>query len=890
MSDGKLIFDTKIDTSGLKDGLKEIKNVAGQNLDVVGSGFEKTGGKLTKYLTKPALVAGGALAGLTLGKGLKRLTDIDTAKAKLEGLGYSAKDVEGIMDSALESVKGTAFGLGEAATTASSAVASGIKPGKELTRYLSLVGDAAAIAGTDMNEMGSVFNKVAANGKMSAEELNMLTDRGIPALQLLADASGKTVEEVRADMAAGKIDLETFLTAIEDGMGGAAKIMGSKSFTAAAANIMASLSRIGANFLDAGGKGGGFFSQLKPLMAQLADWLENVEEKATDWGVAFGNAFAKVSQFIISMPNGLKAVLGIAPLLAGPMITLTGKILTGMSALNQFKTAANGTSTIVGILTGKISASQVLLGTFGNKVKAVGNAVKSLSKGGISGLTTSLARLNPTLKTTNTLYGSSASSLYKQTSGFKAAVSGISSYVTSIAKKTLTTGKDTAANLLNAISTSKVGNASKTAATKVLAFAAAHKTALLASLGLAGGIAALAIYMSKSGKSADELANDITAFADKAADMITKFANELPGMIDSILPAITAAVEALVEALPLLIPALLQAGIMLFMTLVDSLSQVIEPLVAALPQLINAIVAILPTLIPMLIQAGITLFMGIVQAIPQIIPALVAAIPQIVNAFVSAIPALIPAILQAAITLFMAIVQAIPQIIVALVAALPKIIAAIVKGLLSGLKKIFTVGVQLLKQLWSGISSWAGSLGSKVVSLAKSLPGKIKSGLGSLLSVGRDWVKGLWNGISNVKDWIISKIKGFGSSCLNAIKDFFGINSPSKVMAEIGNFLGLGLADGIVKSTKKAVAAAKTQAGKVLSAYGGKASLAAEVEPVEPITPIKPVVGTLGRTIAMAEPQSSTINQTVNINQPVQTPIETARAIKREARLSLAGV
>ena len=48
-----------------------------------------------------------------------------------------------------------------------------------------------------MGEMGAVFNKVAANGKLSAEELNMLTDRGVPALQMLADATGKTGEEVR---------------------------------------------------------------------------------------------------------------------------------------------------------------------------------------------------------------------------------------------------------------------------------------------------------------------------------------------------------------------------------------------------------------------------------------------------------------------------------------------------------------------------------------------------------------------------------------------------------------------------------------------------------------------------------------------------------------------
>src|SRR5699024_325311 len=120
---------------------------------------------LTKKITKPAKIAGGGLARITIGKGFGRLGEIDNAEAKLDGLGHRGKDVKGIMNNAIESVKGTSFGLGEAATTASSAVAAGIEPGKELTRYLSLTGDAAAIAGTSMGEMGSIINKVQTSNK-----------------------------------------------------------------------------------------------------------------------------------------------------------------------------------------------------------------------------------------------------------------------------------------------------------------------------------------------------------------------------------------------------------------------------------------------------------------------------------------------------------------------------------------------------------------------------------------------------------------------------------------------------------------------------------------------------------------------------------------------------
>ena len=68
---------------------------------------------------------------MALFKGGQRLVAIDDATNKLEGLGHSAKEVQRIMDNALASVKGTAFGLDEAATTAAGAVASGIQPGKQ---------------------------------------------------------------------------------------------------------------------------------------------------------------------------------------------------------------------------------------------------------------------------------------------------------------------------------------------------------------------------------------------------------------------------------------------------------------------------------------------------------------------------------------------------------------------------------------------------------------------------------------------------------------------------------------------------------------------------------------------------------------------------------------
>lgn len=202
----------------------------GEGFEKVGSVFKNISNKsaelgtsLTNKITKPAMIAGGALASITIGKGFGRLVEIDNAKAKLDGLGHSSESVQKIMDNALESVKGTSFGLGEAATTASSAVAAGIKPGKELTRYLSLTGDAAAIAGSSMGEMGSIINKVQTSNKAYNGELQQLSERGIPIYQWIAKEAKVTADEVFEMARDGEVSSEMFLNAIETNIGGAAK-------------------------------------------------------------------------------------------------------------------------------------------------------------------------------------------------------------------------------------------------------------------------------------------------------------------------------------------------------------------------------------------------------------------------------------------------------------------------------------------------------------------------------------------------------------------------------------------------------------------------------------------------------------------------------------------
>lgn len=298
------------------------------------------GGVLAKGIkrTFTAVLGGGALfAGLASKGGLSRLLDIEDARASLSGLGHDAKAVDKIMNNALDSVRGTAFGMGDAAKVAASAVAAGVKPGEDLVRTLKLVGDTATIAKTDMGSMGAIFNKVASSDMMQMDVANQLMDAGIPILQLLSKELGVTTDQVRTMASAGEIDFATFQNAMESGLGGAALKSGDTT-RGAFKNMMASVSRVGANFL------GKIFPTFKQAFQGITSALEPMEGKAEQLGIALGEIIERHGPTFVSFLKAAGSALIETAQFAGKVVSVLwdykGIVAGVVGVLVAYKVAA----------------------------------------------------------------------------------------------------------------------------------------------------------------------------------------------------------------------------------------------------------------------------------------------------------------------------------------------------------------------------------------------------------------------------------------------------------------------------------------------------------------------------------------------------------------------
>ena len=354
----KMNGELEASNNGKLDGVTNEANKVGQAFIKVGDiikanlaseaivrVFDKVTGKIKDMAGKIKDIAG-SIGNMVISGGIDRALNLENAKAKMSTFTKSTEQLDEIMKNVQDSVDGTKFSMDAAATVAAGLFAAGIKEGPQMERSLRLVGDAAQVSGRSMDEIGAIFNKVAASGKLTGQELNQLSDSGIPVLQLLADSTGKSVEEVKKLVSAGKIGFEEFADAMEKGLGGAAQKAGA-TFTSSLDNLKSALSRMGAeimtpllegitpvmnNVKDIIKKmvaGDDITNEMNALFTNLQSFITTAATHITDMVNKYVPVITQMIQGVISMlpsllPTILNAIVQIINVLLPQVATLIG--------------------------------------------------------------------------------------------------------------------------------------------------------------------------------------------------------------------------------------------------------------------------------------------------------------------------------------------------------------------------------------------------------------------------------------------------------------------------------------------------------------------------------------------------------------------------------------
>lgn len=218
------------------------------------------------FVSHIANVAKTDILGPIITGGTTRATNIEQAKFQFRGLGI---DVDKAMKSSLDAVLGTAFGLDEAAKIAAQFGASGMQAGAQMTGALRGIAGAAAMTGKSFSEIGDIFAQSAASGVVNTMDLQQFASRGLNAAASVAKVLGKTEAQVRDMASHGKLDFNTFATAMDKAFGKHAT-EANQTYTGALANLHAAMSRLGASFE------GPKLQQQRDLFNALSPQIDNV--------------------------------------------------------------------------------------------------------------------------------------------------------------------------------------------------------------------------------------------------------------------------------------------------------------------------------------------------------------------------------------------------------------------------------------------------------------------------------------------------------------------------------------------------------------------------------------------------------------------------------------
>lgn len=144
---------------------------------------------------------------------------------------------------------------------------------------------------------------------------------------------------------------------------------------------------------------------------------------------------------------------------------------------------------------------------------------------------------------------------------------------------------------------------------------------------------------------------------------------------------------------------------------------------------------------------------------------------------------------------------------------------ASIAGFFTGLgQQMVKHGGDIVRGLGQGIMDTAEWIKTKVLEFVTGIANTVKDYFGIhspsrlMAEYGGYLVEGLWQGIQSMAGWIKTKVTEFSADIANTIKSFFGIHSPSRLMAEYGGYIAEGLALGMRQNEKAVADAAKAQA------------------------------------------------------------------------------
>ncbi|HDI3721947.1 TPA: tape measure protein [Listeria monocytogenes] len=348
-----------------------------------------------------------------VGSAIGRVDTIDTATKSLTVLTGSAKDAQLVMKDLTAAIDGTPIALDAVALGAKKMVAAGMKAAN-VKPVFTAIADAAYGVGNgseSIDQMTDAISALQASGVAYADDINRLVDAGVPAWQILANSTGKSVGEMKKYVSEGSLESTKAIAMLTKGI--------EEGTTGMAGNTakMAGLAKTAGNTIS-----GSFANMKTAAVKSLANIAENLKGPIIQALDVAKNAFKqfaavtaspefqkKLSDLIQKIKEFIPVLIEWAPVLA--------KVAAGFVAFNIISSVYSKVAGLVMAFRG-LASSGTLLGGIVNTVK-----------GAFVGLKAALGSASVAFGVITAVIGTVVAVLYGMYTAFKENTAGIKSFL-----------------------------------------------------------------------------------------------------------------------------------------------------------------------------------------------------------------------------------------------------------------------------------------------------------------------------------------------------------------------------------------------------------------------------------------------------------------------------
>lgn len=286
--------------------------------------------------------------------------------------------------------------------------------------------------------------------------------------------------------------------------------------------------------------------------------------------------------------------------------------------------------------------------------------------------------------------------------------------------------------------------------------------------------------------------------------IIGNFLSDVITVLGTIIGYITKLLTPLINGIGKIISTILECLQKIWNTLSDALSPAFEAIWKVVSKIFETIGNLLQTIVDALSPA--------IDALSEAFGIILDAVASIVSAVVDALAPVIQVIAEALGGIITVLAEIVGAVVDALAPAI-KLIGDVLGAIFGVIAKIVNLVCSVLKPVIDVICGALKAIGDVINNIFNG----VKNLTSKAVETGKNIIQGIGTGIKNAATGLWNGIKNVGNNIVNGFKNFFGIHSPSKLMAsEIGEYLPAGIDEGMKDAMPALLSSAEDQMGNLV--------------------------------------------------------------------------